>query len=209
MNPIKDCTAIILAGGDSSRMGKDKVSLILHEKPLLEHISEALHPLFSEVLVSVRKHRQDIVLKQICDVSSEHAPLIGLISVLRNVSSSWVFLTGCDMPWLSPKAIEFLGEKRRAYDAVTPVVSGKIQPLFAFYNKSSLPTLEAQLHKGRLSLTCALQCLNSLQVMEQELRVFDPQLLSFSDLDTPEDWSHAVQFFQKTLHEKPFSETNK
>ncbi len=64
---IEDCTAIILAGGESSRMGRDKATLPINGKPLLQSVIDTVQPLFAHTLVSVREPRTGIALQQVYD----------------------------------------------------------------------------------------------------------------------------------------------
>ena len=71
---IEDCTAIIMAGGDSSRMGRDKANVTLGEKTLLETVTATMQQLFPQVIVSVRQPRVGIDLPQVCDEQPDGGP---------------------------------------------------------------------------------------------------------------------------------------
>ncbi len=79
---ITDCTAIIMAGGDSRRMGRDKANVTLGEKTLLQTVTATMQQLFPQVIVSVRQQRAGIDLPQICDEQSNGGPLAGLAASL-------------------------------------------------------------------------------------------------------------------------------
>jgi molybdopterin-guanine dinucleotide biosynthesis protein A len=184
---IVDCTAIILAGGDSKRMGRDKASLLLDGKSLLQRVIESVQPLFAQTLLSVRQPRADLSLPQICDTQLGGGPVVGLVSVLERVETPWVFVVACDMPFVAPALIRHLANCRATHQAVVPIVQGYGQPLAAFYAHSALPLLQASLASGEKSLTRALKLLDVCYVAADELVQFDPQLRSFFDLDTPQD----------------------
>ena len=189
---IDDCTAIILAGGESQRMGRDKASLLLGEQTLLQHVATIMQTMFPRVLVSVRQPRPDITLSQICDTYAEAGPLAGLYSALTHAETSWIFAVATDMPFVQPALIDYLAKQRDGFQAVVPVVHGHPQPLAAFYATSCLTPFRAQLEgNGKRSLRAALEPLNVRYVDEADLLAADPGLRSFFDLDTPQDVATA------------------
>ena len=191
---IADCTAIIMAGGESQRMGCDKANLVLGKQTLLQHVVSMVQPLFPQLLVSVRQPRTDIDLPQICDEYANAGPLAGLCAGLAQATTSWVFAVATDMPFVQPALIEYLAQQRTGFQAVVPVVHGHPQPLAAFYSASCLETIQGLLSgAGKHSLRAALEQLNVRYVDESELLVADPGLHSFFDLDTPQDLAMAKQ----------------
>ncbi len=98
---IADCTAIIMAGGDSRRMGQDKANVMLGSRTLLQSVIATLQPLFAEIIISVRQPRAEIGLVQVCDDPSHSGPLAGLFAGLERATTSWVFAVACDMPFIS------------------------------------------------------------------------------------------------------------
>ncbi len=182
---IEDCTAIILAGGDSSRMGQDKAMLPLNGKPLLQTVIDAVQPLFAHTLVSVRAPRAGIALQQVCDAQAGAGPLAGLASALDKIATPWAFVVACDMPFVAPAVLERLATLRGAHQAVVPRIDDHAQPLLAFYARSCLPLLRERLAGGDRSLTGALKMLDVRYVQADELLPSD--LRSFVDLDTPQD----------------------
>jgi len=191
---IADCTAIIMAGGESQRMGRDKANLVLGKQTLLQHVVSIVRPLFPQLLVSVREPRTDIDLPQICDEYANAGPLAGLCAGLVQATTSWVFAVATDMPFVQTALIETLAQQRTGFQAVVPVVHGYPQPLAAFYSASCLEAIQGLLSgPGKHSLRAALEQLNVRYVDESELLATDPGLRSFFDLDTPQDLAMAKQ----------------
>ena len=198
---IKDCTAIILAGGDSQRMGSDKASLLLDGQTLLQHAIATMQQVFPHVIVSVRQPRAEIDLPQVCDdqsgMTAGGGPLAGLAAGLAHIATPWAFVVGCDMPFVEPAMIELLAKYRDEYQAVVPVVQDHPQPLAAFYAGSCLDTLRAHLAGGgKNSLRAVLEQLRVRYVDEPDLLQADPALRSFYDLDTPQDVATAMKRFR-------------
>jgi molybdopterin-guanine dinucleotide biosynthesis protein A len=190
---IEDCTALILAGGESRRMGQDKASLILNGMTLLEHVTLTMQSVFPKVIVSVRRLREDIESQQVCDEAEASGPLAGLIAGMTQVETPWIFAVACDMPFVKAGMIEQLAKYRfdsashNFLKAVVPMIDGYQQPLAAFYATNTLAVMRKSLATGDNSIRGALKNLTVRYVSEAELSESDPQLGSFFDLDTPED----------------------
>ena len=194
---IADCTALVMAGGQSQRMGRDKASLLLGEQTLLQRVLTVVQPLFPHLLVSVREARADIDQAQICDAYPNAGPLAGLCAGLRAVQTPGLFAVATDMPFVQAALVERLAARRfsgvQRWQAVVPLVGGHPQPLAAFYAKACLPQIEALLQgDGKRSLRAALDRLSVCYVDEADLRAADPGLRSFFDLDTPQDLATAL-----------------
>lgn len=195
---ISDCTAIILAGGDSQRMGGDKASVLLGGQTLLQRVIVAMQQVFPHVIVSVRQLRPEINLPQVCDGhigegKQGGGPLAGLVAGLDRITTPWAFVVACDMPFVAPAMVELLAGYRINCQAVVPVVQGHPQPLAAFYAGSCLGKLRAHLvGGGKNSLRAVLEQLQVGYVDELELLHADPALRSFFDLDTPDDVARAM-----------------
>ncbi|MFZ5522588.1 MAG: molybdenum cofactor guanylyltransferase [Pseudomonadota bacterium] len=190
---IEDCTAIILAGGDSQRMGSDKARLLLDGQSLLQRVTVTMRQMFPKVLLSVRQPRPEIDLPQIRDDPSCAGPLAGLVSGLAAADTAWVFVVGCDMPFIVPEVIELLWQRRDDCQAVVPVVHGYTQPLAAFYAQTSLGVMRTILESdGKKSLQAVLKRLEVRYVEESQIQSVDPCLRSFLDLDTPQDVAAAL-----------------
>ncbi|HET7833174.1 MAG TPA: molybdenum cofactor guanylyltransferase [Gallionella sp.] len=204
---IEDCTGLILAGGDSRRMGRDKANLLLGEQTLLLRVANVLQCSFPRVVASVRQPHSEISFPQVCDDPAFAGPLAGLAAGLASVSTPWVFAVACDMPFLTQPVIERLAGHRSGYQAVVPVVQGHLQPLAAFYAGSCLEVIRNQLAAGNSnSLRAVLKELQVCYVGEAEMREADPTLRSFFDLDTPDELAEAEKVIR--IHNAGVSDRN-
>jgi molybdopterin-guanine dinucleotide biosynthesis protein A len=193
---IGDCTALIFAGGDSRRMGREKLSLQFGGQSLLQRTLDLTRALFPSVLVSVQHPRDDIDAVQVCDEIPGAGPLAGLCAGLQHAMTPWVFAVAADMPYLLPEVIERLADNRAKHQAVVPVIDGQPYPLTAFYAVSALPTLRSVLARpGRPGLLAALPELDTCRIDKHHLADIDTELRSFIDLDTPEDAAKALRHF--------------
>jgi molybdopterin-guanine dinucleotide biosynthesis protein A len=195
---IKDCTAIVLAGGASARMGRDKAELVLGQEAMLQRVIGTMQQIFPDVILSVRRPRHGISLRQVCDETGDVGthpvgPLAGLVAGLKQISTQWAFVVACDMPFVVPAMVELLASHRAGYQAVIPVVHGYVQPLAAFYARTTLDVIRARLAGAAgNSLRELLKQLEACYVDEAELLQADPMLCSFFDVDTPRDFDAAM-----------------
>lgn len=190
---INDCTAIILAGGDSRRMGRDKATLRFADKTLLQTVITTMQQLFPVTYISVRELRAEISLPQVCDTQTNGGPLTGLVTTLSTIHTPWSFVVGCDMPFVSPALVEQLAAHRAHYQAVVPIVHGQAQPLASFFSTGCIPMMRASLALGNKSLLGVIRNLDVCYLDESQLQRADPQLRSFFDVDTPQDLIRAQE----------------
>ena len=191
---IEDCTAVILAGGESKRMGQDKAGLVLDGQTLLQHVIAAMQQVFPHIILSVREPRPGIDLFQVCDEPSVQGPLAGVLAALDHVTTPWTFIIACDMPFVQPNLIALLSQYRQSCQAVVPVVHGHPQPLAAFYALNVREVIRTHLASGgKNSLRATFEHLQVRYVDETELVQTEPSLRSFFDLDTPQDYALATR----------------
>ncbi|WP_319238336.1 molybdenum cofactor guanylyltransferase [uncultured Propionivibrio sp.] len=186
---IADSSALILAGGQSSRMGLDKTLLEFEGQTLLQRAIDRMRGVFPSVIVSVRAHREDIDAPQVVDETVGSGPLSGMCAGLAASRTPWLFAVAADMPYADQETIIRLAQCRSDdFQAIVPVVDGHPQPLFGFYRTASLPVFRSVLAgSGKHSLRSVLSQMKVRWVEEELLRTSDPELRSFTDLDTPAD----------------------
>lgn len=199
---IKDkITAIVLAGGESSRMGTDKALLPIGNNILLSQICLISKNWTTKVYVVTpwtRKY-QDI-LPQGCQLVQEellldaksNTPLIGFVQGLQQVRTEWVLLLACDLPNLSSfqvkQWVQNLATVLPSEVALLPRSIHGWEPLCGFYRRDTLPSLEAYIDAGGKSFQSWLK-----QQSVKELKISDRS--SIFNCNTPEDW----QLVQKSL----------
>jgi molybdopterin-guanine dinucleotide biosynthesis protein A len=144
-------TAILLAGGDSSRMGRDKTMLPVDGQPMIKHIYEQLRPHFGQTLVSSNNAALHDFLGAavVADDIAGKGPMMGIVSALRTSANDVNFAMACDMPDIDAGLIRAMIRQIGDYDAVVPKVGADLyEPLFAVYRKSVLPVMEELLRSG-------------------------------------------------------------
>lgn len=144
-------SAVILAGGSSSRMRTNKALLELHGKTMLTIIIEKLQPFFQEIIIISNTPAQyaNFNLPIYTDIYPNRGPLSGIHSGLKNITNRGAFFVACDMPFLdssfASKLTYFLGQ----FQAAVPRQGKYLQPLHAAYGKDCLPAVEQALQQER------------------------------------------------------------
>jgi molybdopterin-guanine dinucleotide biosynthesis protein A len=187
-------TAIILAGGRSSRMGSPKALLPFDGEPLIVHLVRRLALMFGEVIVVAAPDQvlPTLPATLVRDEVAYQGPVGGLSYGLRAAAGEFAFVTSCDSVFLSTPLISHLLALKDTADAVVPRWDGRVQPLLAVYRRSILPLLEAQIARGELRATALLDKVRTRTVDEEEIRALDPDGLSFFNMNTPRDYHDAL-----------------
>ena len=132
-------TAIILAGGKSSRMGVDKSLLAVNGQPMIAHIVKQLEHHFDEVIIGANDPGKYAFLKRavVPDVEKNRGPLMGIYSCLLASNNEVNFITACDIPEMNLRLIQNMINLTRDADIVMPIKKGqRHEPLYAVYRKS-------------------------------------------------------------------------
>ncbi|HUI40301.1 MAG TPA: molybdenum cofactor guanylyltransferase [Methanothrix sp.] len=205
-------SAVILAGGSASRMGAgaEKALLEFEGKPLLCWTVEKLEMVADDVIVVARDEEHSLLLRRLVpeavhtwDRVVRFGPVAGVDAGMRSARGSLVFATGCDLPFLNPDVVKRLFQLVEGYEAVVPVKKGFVEPLHSVYDrKRMIQACEVALARGDPRIRTPLQELRTNFVEVDDLRPLDPELLTFFNLNTPEDMVHARRLWSK----KAFSE---
>jgi molybdopterin-guanine dinucleotide biosynthesis protein A len=188
---VAELTGVVLAGGESRRMGRDKASLTVCGRQLLRTVVERLAAVTDEVIVaSSRHHREEwprLPATFVEDETPGGGPLAGLQAGLRAARRDHVLLVACDMPFLSLPLLRALRDHRPECDAFVPRVGSRWQPLHGIYSRSCLAAIDRLLLQDRASLHELLSAVQTRVVPPHLLRLYDPEGLSFFNLNYPTD----------------------
>ena len=199
MARASDTTGVILAGGKSRRMGRDKALLELGGKTLIDRVLERFVPLFPELIVVTN----DIPrlappgATVVSDLLPGAGALGGLYTGLVYASFPRIFICACDMPFVSPAAIEYLLHQADRYDVVLPVFPDGPHPLHAVYGKRCKRPIATRLAAGSLRIIDFFPEVRVLEVTRDSLEGVDPELRSVWNLNTPEDLREAEAIIRK------------
>ena len=203
MEPL---SVLILAGGRSSRMGRDKMWLDLDGTPLIEIVARRLLPIAGEIIFSSDDSpRLDALVGRLPvptvvapDVYRDAGPLAGLQSGLQAARNAMVFTVATDMPFVDHTLVTAMIDHCGDEDAIVPRIripgldEPQPEPLHAVYRKSCLPAIEVALSKGRRRVVSFLDDVHVCYVEDSVLRQLDPDLHSLHNINTPEEWTAVV-----------------
>ncbi len=200
MDSIIAAGAIVLVGGRSSRMGQSKASLDFGGVQLLARIIAELRRRFAQIVV-VAAPESEGPLPQIPEgvvlLLRDETPFQGPADALRRgleaIAGDAAFACSCDLPLLDADVAATLVEMLDAFDAVMPEIGGRLQPLHAAYHKRCARALAAMGARGESRLTAIAEEIVLRRVGEHKLREFDPELRSFVNINTPDDYQHALR----------------
>jgi molybdopterin-guanine dinucleotide biosynthesis protein A len=188
-------SAVVLAGGRSSRMGAPKALLDLDGAPLIVHIVSTLAPLVQDIVV-VAAPNQDLPplhASVVRDAVAYQGPVGGLYYGLSAAHEELSFVTSCDAVFLNPAVVAFLLSQADDYDVVVPFWDGRLQPLHAVYRRSVVGELGAQLDRGELRPVHLFDKVRTRRVEETTLRQIDPEGTTFFNMNSPEDYMEALR----------------
>jgi molybdenum cofactor guanylyltransferase len=193
--PIADATAVVLAGGKSSRMGRPKSLLLFDGEPLILHIVRALKRMFAETVIVAAPEQElpDVPAILVRDDVAYQGPVGGIYYGLKAASGNFCFVTSCDVPFLNLALISHLTSHILNHDVVVPHWEDRFQPLHAAYRTSVLPLLKEQLDRGELRPVYLFDKVRTCRIGEDEIRRFDPEGLSFLNMNTPDDYERALR----------------
>jgi molybdenum cofactor guanylyltransferase len=174
---------LVLAGGDSRRMGHPKAWLEVGDTFLLRYVVDHLAPAFSEVMVSFAEPEQllePVPYRIVFDRKRSSGPLAGLEAGLAAARNEVLFAVACDMPYVTQDLAQLAVAAARGCDAAIPRIDGRPEPVCGAYRRSALPFITGAINTGRLK---AAEIVAELDVTW--LEGLDPEL--FRSLNTPED----------------------
>jgi len=191
-----DITALVLAGGKSSRMGSNKLTMKISEMRIIEHVILTMSHIYPTYVAGKDNLPHYIDDERfISDILPISTPLVGLYSGLRVINSDVLFLISGDMPFARKDLILFLKSMlSKEIAAVVPFYK-RPQTTFAFYKKSCLQTVSEAIKNGRFSLKGLLKEIKVKYVYEQEMRSFDHELISFFNINTKEQLKVGKRLF--------------
>jgi len=188
-----DLSLAILAGGRSSRMGTDKAFVRVLGRPLIEEILSQSAGLGMESLIITNQPAEYAYLgvPLFGDVLPDKGPLGGLYTALHSATRPHVLCIACDMPFVVRPLLDFLISLIPEGDAIVPRLAGEAEPFRAIYSRACLAPIRAALDAGRMRMISFFPDVRVRFVDEAEIDQFDPQHLSFFNVNTPEDLEQA------------------
>jgi molybdenum cofactor guanylyltransferase len=211
MSSIQNVEAFLLAGGKSSRMGRDKALLEFSGAPMIQRTADLLTALVTKTTLVISSTQSDnpadtnrysnFGLPTLVDSWPSFGPLGGIATALANAQSKWCLILACDMPFLTKEWLASLlsysaqpeTKALKPIDVIIPETNRGLEPLCAIYRATCAPILAASLDRGVRKVTDALSKLNLHRIIENEWRQFSPDGNLFGNLNTWQDYLDAQQ----------------
>lgn len=190
MEPIPDCTGVLLGGGRAVRLGGTPKGLLRLAGVAIATRSLGLfRELFGDALVVTNDPApwSGLGAPVVADVLPGKGAPGGLHAALSAARTPWVFVAGCDMPFLAEGPIRYLAGLRAGAPAV--VVQGErgLEGLHAFWSRAALPTVDRMLREGDPSVRAIAEAVGARVVTAEAWRAVDPAGRSFANANTPDD----------------------
>ena len=187
-------SAAIMAGGKSKRMGQDKAWIELDGEPLIRRVANVLAQVADEVIIVANDPKYATLgFRVVPDRFPDGGALGGIATGVSSATHDRVLVAACDMPFLSAEVWRVLLEHRYEADVVIPKIGGEFETLHALYTKACVAPMERALAAGKLRVISFFDDVRVQAIEERELRVADPTLRSFTNVNTPEELATALR----------------
>jgi len=198
-------TSIVLAGGRSLRLGRSKCLETINGTSLIEWVIERLKSVSSRILIVTSQEQLDLPAtcgaEVVVDLYPGKGPLGGIYSGLLASESSHILVVACDMPFLNIELLGYMIELSPGFDAVVPRLGeGKVEPLHAIYTKGCLDNMKTQLEHNQLEISRFLNTVRVRYIERAECQRFDPQLLTFFNINSQSDLDRAITLAAENIH---------
>jgi len=190
-------TGLVLAGGASRRMGRDKALMELGGRPLIQIVVERMTVVCAEVIIvagdatSYTSFGVPVVVDRFRDVGV----LGGLHAGLAAAGYELALAVGCDMPFLKPELLRAFAAWAEGYDVALLRHEGYVEPLHGAYRRTCLPSIEAAIRAGKRRIVSFFPHVRVRTIDLDDVRPLDPELNSFRNVNTPEEWEAAKEIW--------------
>lgn len=191
------CTGVILSGGLSTRFnGQNKALIPVGRKRILDRLYDVFSGLFNDIILVTNHPLQFLEwdLTIATDLFPYRSSLTGIHTGLFYMKNPYAFFAACDTPFLKKELVETLIDQiEKNIDIVMPETAAGFEPLCAVYSKRCLRQAEQRIKEKKFKIQLAFRGLRIKNIPESLLRRSDPGLVSFFNINTPEDLTRAVE----------------
>ncbi len=185
----EDVTGIILAGGQSTRLGQDKAFIEIGGRTLVERVVDRLGCVVAKIVLVTNSPERLVFLG--LPTTPDLIPGVGVVGGLHAglsaMDTEYGFVVGCDMPFLNVSLMRYLISVRNGYDIVMPRIGPHNEPLHALYGRRCLATIDERIRAGGRRIMEVCHGLRFLYVEEPEIVRHDPDRLSFFNINGADD----------------------
>jgi len=192
-----ETSCIILAGGKSSRLENDKVLETVGNRSLLQRVISGVSLLSNDIII-VTASEQTVPecidypkLRIVTDICPGKGPLGGIYTGLATSTSFYNLVVASDMPFLNQALLRYMIQLSANFDLVAPRVGDLVEPLHTVYTKNCLAPIEHMIKQGKLRVNLFFSLVKARYVEAEEIERFDPEHLSFFNVNTEADLKRA------------------
>lgn len=188
-----DTSCIILAGGKSIRLGRDKVLEKVGSTSLLEQVISRVDSLSKEIIIVTAEERTFPQLAErpkiriVSDIIPGKGSLGGIYTGLVTSESQFNLIVAADMPFLNQPLLRYMLEVSDGFDFILPRVNTFFEPLHAIYSRNCIEPIESLIKRGRKVIIELFDYVKVRYIEAEEIDRFDPQHLSFFNINTKDD----------------------
>jgi len=200
-----DISCVVLAGGKGLRLGQDKALETIGNKSLLHWVVSYLS-LFKSNIIIVTAGKQSLSqltdypeLRIVTDAYPDKGPLGGIYTGLAASVSLYNLVVACDMPFLNYALLDYMLQISADFDLVVPRLGDMVEPLHAVYSKTCLAPIKLLLEQGNLSIRGLFSLVRVRYVEATEINRFDPEHLSFFNINTEADLQMAGELLRRGI----------
>lgn len=195
---MSDFTVAILAGGKSSRMGRNKALIKIGGQAILQRIISATADLgqFETILITNTPDLYtDYDLAMYSDIVPDSGSLGGIYTALFHSQTAYTVMIACDMPFVSADVLRIMLAQRQNFDAVVPTVKGYLQGLHAIYRHTCLDLIRENIEQNKLKVSKIFEDLQVRYLDEIILADANSSGLALMNVNTPDDLKRAREFY--------------
>jgi len=194
----------ILAGGNSRRMGRDKATIQVNGKPLINLIYTEAKKVFRDIIIISNHHKNidGIDAPIFKDITPIQSPIVGIVSALLYADTPYVFILPCDTPFVSQKSIEYMINEIHGEDLIIPRTKNGFEPLYAIYSKSCISCLFKLIERNRLKVADIFPFL-SLRILDEHPYYMNNGHLVFTNINAVDDLAILQNNEENTINQTP------
>lgn len=193
---IENISALILAGGKGSRIGREKAMLELAGRPLVEHAIKSAANVFEKVYLSGPPELESMGLPVVPDRHQGVGPLAGILSGLEAVTTPWLFALPCDSPFIPEAFFRGMAALISDHEVVVPMNQGFYEPTHALYSKVLVPLMEKLIDSGERKIKLLYAAARVREAGDELIRQWDPDGMAFFNINTAEDLARAEEYIR-------------
>jgi molybdopterin-guanine dinucleotide biosynthesis protein A len=206
------CTGVILAGGMNTRFsGHDKAFLSIGGKRIIDHLYSIFNALFEDIILVTNDPYKYLEwdINIVTDLYPVRSSLTGIHAGLFYTSNPFAFFAACDTPFLKKELVKILlNNIEQGVDVVVPETKAGFEPLCAVYSKECLRQVEQQIIQNKLAIRHLFKKRRVKKIPEKILREKDPDLISFFNINTPQDQEKAETMLEIINTKERFYESD-